>query len=203
MSNRLRILAVLAVSVIMLFSVALAAMADSNPTDVPPSHWAYKAVKLLIDKGYLQLYQDQTFQGDKPVDRYTMAVIVAKILGEIADGQVGTNKDDMALIKSLTNEFRDEFVGVNSKNNIYMKKLDDLLKEQIVIKEDQTQLTDEQLQLQKQAQQMVADIQSLRDENTKLRADVERLRVELATTKKQQNIYILIAIILGLVGAAK
>jgi ribosomal protein S8 len=199
MSNRLRILTVLVVLVVMLFTLALSVMADSNPTDVPSSHWAYKAVKLLIDKGYLQLYQDQTFQGDKPVDRYTMAIIVAKILNEIANGQVGTNKDDMALIKSLTNEFRDEFVGVNSKNNIYMKKLDDLLKEQTVIKEDTTRLTDEQLQLQKEGQQMITDIQSLRDENTRLRADLERLQVELKTTK----MYIWAAIILGLLGAAK
>jgi hypothetical protein len=203
MANRLRILAIFVVLIVMVFTLTLAVTAESNPTDVPPSHWAYKAVKVLIDKGYLQLYQDQTFQGDKPVDRYTMSVIVAKILSEIATGQVGTNKDDMALIKSLTNEFRDEFVGVNSKNNIYMKKLDDLLKEETVIKEDMTRLTDEQLQLQKQAQQMITDIQSIRDENVKLKADVERLRADLAATKKQQNIYILIAIILGLVGAAK
>lgn len=199
MSNRLRILAILFVLAVMLFTVALTVMADSNPTDVAPSHWAYKAVKVLIDKGYLQLYQDQTFQGDKPVDRYTMAIIVAKILNEIASGQVGTNKDDMTLIKSLTNEFRDEFVGVNSKNNIYMQKLDNLLKEQTVIKEDATRLTDEQLQLQTEVKQMIADIQSIRDENTKLRADVERMRAELDTTKK----YIWVAIILGLVGAAK
>jgi hypothetical protein len=199
MSNRLRILAILFVLAVMLFTVALTVMADSNPTDVAPSHWAYKAVKLLIDKGYLQLYQDQTFQGDKPVDRYTMAIIVAKILNEIASGQVGTNKDDMTLIKSLTNEFRDEFVGVNSKNNIYMQKLDNLLKEQTVIKEDATRLTDEQLQLQTEVKQMIADIQSIRDENIKLRADVERMRAELDTTKK----YMWVAIILGVIGAAK
>jgi S-layer homology domain. len=183
----------------MLFTITLSAMADSNPTDVPPNHWAYKAVKLLIDKGYLQLYQDQTFQGDKPVDRYTLAVIVAKVLNEIASGQVGTNKDDMALIKSLTNEFRDEFVGVNSKNNIYMTKLDNLNKEQTVMQDDITRLTDEQLQLQKEAQQMISDIQNLHDENVKLKADVERLRAELDTTKK----YLWVAIILGVLGVAR
>jgi septation ring formation regulator EzrA len=182
----------------MLFILAIPVMADSNPSDVPPSHWAYKAVKQLIDKGYLQLYQDQTFQGDKPVDRYTVAVIVAKILNEIANGQVGANKDDMALIKSLTNEFREEFVGVNSKNNIYMKKLDNLQKEQTVIKEDITKLTDEQLQFQKEAQQMISDIQSLRDENIKLKADVERIQAELNTTKR----YMWLAIILGVLGVA-
>jgi hypothetical protein len=184
----------------LLFVIALPVLAaDSNPSDVPPSHWAYKAVKSLIDKGYLQLYQDQTFQGDKPVDRYTLAVVVSKILNEIASGQVGTNKDDMALIKSLTNEFRDEFVGVNSKNNIYMKKLDSLDKEQTVMQDDITRLTDEQLQLQKEAQQLIADIQSIKDENTRLKADMERLRVQLDTTKK----YMWVAIILGLLGIAR
>jgi hypothetical protein len=203
MTNRSRILVIFVVLIVMLFTLTIAVMAESNPTDVSSSHWAYKAVKILIDKGYLQLYQDQTFQGDKPVDRYTLAVVVAKILNEIAAGQVGTNKDDVALLKSLTNEFRDELVGVSSKSNIFMKKLDDVLKEDKVIKEDMTRLTDEQMQLQKEAQQMVADIQNIRDENTKLKADVERLRVEIAATKKQQNLYILIAIFLGLVGAAK
>jgi archaellum component FlaC len=119
-------------------------------------------------------------------------------LNEIANGQVGANKDDMALIKSLTNEFREEFVGVNSKNNIYMKKLDNLQKEQTVIKEDITKLTDEQLQFQKEAQQMISDIQSLRNENIKLKADVERIQAELNTTKK----YMWLAIILGVLGVA-
>lgn len=199
MLNRLHIAVILLVLLALLFTIAAPSIAaDTNPSDVPPSHWAYKAVKLLIDKGYLQLYQDQTFQGDKPVDRYTLAVVVSKILNEIASGQVGTNKDDMALIKSLTNEFRDEFVGVNSKNNIYMKKLDSLDKEQTVMEDDITRLTDEQLQLQKEAQQMLSNIQSLQDENMKMKADMERLRAELDTTKK----YMWVAIILGLLGIA-
>ncbi len=200
MLNRFHVLVISLVLIGLIFTLALPVMAaDSNPSDVPPSHWAYKAVKSLIDKGYLQLYQDQTFQGDKPVDRYTLAVVVSKILNEIANGQVGTNKDDMALIKSLTNEFRDEFVGVNSKNNIYMKKLDNLDKEQTVIQDDITHLTDEQLQLQKEAQQMLADIQSLKDENIKMKADMERLRAQLDTTRK----YMWVAIILGLLGIAR
>lgn len=198
--NRFYSLLLMMVFISLLFGIAVPVMAaDSNPSDVPSSHWAYKAVKTLIDKGYLQLYQDQTFQGDKPVDRYTLAVIVSKILNEIAGGQVGTNKEDMALIKSLTNEFRDEFVGVNSKNNIYMKKLDNLSKEQTVMQDDITRLTDEQVQLQKEAQQMLADIQSIKDENMKLKADMERLRIELDTTRK----YMWAAIILGLLGIAR
>jgi hypothetical protein len=205
MSRGLRFTVIFLALAVMLFTITMSALADdnNNPADVPTNHWAYKAVKLLIDKGYLQLYQDQTFQGDKPVDRYTMAVIVAKILNEIASGQVGTNKEDMELIKRLTNEFRNEFVGVNSKNNIYMRKLDDLFKEQTVLKEDTTRLTDEQQQYRQEVQQMIADIKSLQDENVRLRADVERLRADYETTKKQQTIYIVAAFIVGFIGAVK
>jgi hypothetical protein len=62
-----RALCLMMVCLLMLLTanVALAA----NPTDVSPDHWAYQAVKTLIDKGYLQLYQDQTFEGNQPVDR--------------------------------------------------------------------------------------------------------------------------------------
>ena len=81
------------------FSTPVTYAASNNPVDVPADHWAYKAVKALIDKGYLQLYQDQTFQGDKPVDRFTLATVVAKVLNEIAIGQVGTSREDVMTLQ--------------------------------------------------------------------------------------------------------
>lgn len=203
MWNRARLVSIIFVTIVLLLLSARLVGADNTPTDVPTSHWAYKAVKLLIDKGYLQLYQDQTFQGDKPVDRYTLAVIVAKIMNEIASGQTGTSKEDIALIKSLSNEFRDELVGVSSKSNLFMKKMDEVLKEQKIIKEDLTRTNDEQGKLREEVQKMIADIQSLKDQNTKLKADLERLRADLESSKKQQTLYMIVAIVLGLYGAAK
>ncbi len=204
----------------MIFMMAQGVLAESNPSDVPPSHWAYKAVKLLVDKGYLQLYQDQTFQGDKPVDRYTLAIVVSKVLNEIAGGQVLTNKDDMDLLKRLFNEFQAELVSGNSKNNLIMRKLDQVTKDNQIIKEDLTntmanlqKLNADQLEYQKQArleaQQMLAEVdrlkarvQALEEENQRLRADIDQLRNDAEQTKKRQGAWLVVAIVLGLLGAA-
>lgn len=189
----------------------------NSPSDVPTSHWAYQAVKLMIDKGYLQLYQDQSFQGDKPVDRYTLAVVIFKILNEIAAGRVGSTQEDVELLRKLTNEYWSELVEMNIKGNQSSKRMESLSKQDQIFKEDLTQtmimaqkLTTEQILLQKEVQQMLTDIQTLstkvkqlEEENTRLKDDMARLRAEYEDTKNKQNRYLIAAIILGLVGAAK
>jgi type I site-specific restriction endonuclease len=262
MANRYKLVLGLICLLTMVFCFGQAVLAESNPADVPPSHWAYKAVKLLVDKGYLQLYQDQTFKGEKPVDRYTLAVIVAKILNEIATGKAGTNQGDMDLVKKLTNEYWNELVQVSSKNNLFVRKIDQVAKDNQVIKEDLTkntaqiqQLADDQAALQEQtaqhdadierlsadqetlqadvaqntaaiqkldedlaaqqkafqqqAQQIINDlqklaarVQKLEEENSRLHADIDRLRIENEQNRKKQNTLIIMAIVLGLVGAA-
>ena len=189
----------------------------NTPSDVSPSHWAYQAVKVMIDKGYLQLYQDQSFQGDKPVDRYTLAVVVSKILNEIAAGRIGSTKEDVELLRKLTNEYWSELVEMNIKGAQSTKRMESLSKQDQIFKEDLTQtmvmvqkLTAEQILLQKEVRQILDEFQTLgirvkqlEEENTRLKDDMARLRAEYDETKHKQNRYILAAIILGLVGASQ
>jgi hypothetical protein len=205
-------------TVILLLSVFSAvSIGANNPADVPPSHWAYQAVKLMIDKGYLQLYQDQSFQGDKPVDRYTLAVVISKILNEVAVGRVGSTKEDVDLLRKLTNEYWSELVEMNIKENRSSKRMESLSKQDQIFKEDLTQtmvlvqkLNAEQIALQKEAQRIIDEIraislrvQQLEEENSRLKNDLARLRSDYEETKQRQNLYIFAALILGLAGAAK
>lgn len=48
--------------------------------DVPPDHWAYQAVKRLVDAGLLDGYVGDGFRGDQVVTRYELAMIVSKLL---------------------------------------------------------------------------------------------------------------------------
>ncbi len=204
-SNRLKTM--LQISIILLCIIGLSRPAiAAEPEDVPPNHWSYKAVKLLVDKGYLQLYQDQTFQGDKPVDRYTLATIVAKILDEVASGQASINKDDMNLIAKVTNEYRSELIEAVRKVALFNKRADDLNKQDLIIKEDITKTQDEQNELQRQAQWILADllevkdrVAKLEDENAKLKAELEKVRADA----DQRKYFIYAALILGVWGIMK
>ena len=183
---------------------AWAAEAGTNPVDVSPNDPAYKAVKTLIDKGYLQLYQDQTFQGDKPVDRYTLALVVGKILDQIATGKVSTNKDDMALLQQLTNEYRDELTTAVRKVTTFNSRVDQLEKQGLINQEDTTATRDQQAALQKEAQQLQADllllsdrVQKLEEENAKLKVDLQQMKAE---NDQRQQYYIIAAVLLAFLG---
>jgi hypothetical protein len=199
-----RALCLMMVCLLMLLTanVALAA----NPTDVSPDHWAYQAVKTLIDKGYLQLYQDQTFEGNQPVDRYTLASVVAKILAEIASGSVGTTREDVKVLRSLTNELREELVKLIADTNTYAKRAEEMKRQDVVLKEDLIttnvsiqNLTVEQMRLQKEVKQMITDLSQVKDQVANLETEVAQLR----EANKRNKIFMIIAMILGLAGAAK
>ena len=79
-------------------------------SDVPADHWAYEGVQKLVQEGYLALYTDGTFQGQRPVDRYTLASVVGRLLVDIEKGQLGVTQEDLELLRTLSTEFRDELV---------------------------------------------------------------------------------------------
>ncbi|HEX3046114.1 MAG TPA: S-layer homology domain-containing protein [Bacillota bacterium] len=192
---RLTILAILTATLVIWAQPVLAATStttgnnitgNNTPADVTSSHWAYKAVKLLIDKGYLQLYQDQTFQGDRPVDRYTLASIVAKILIDSASGQTGINKDDLSILKSLINEFHAELITVIAQNNGQDKRLDGLEQQDVITNQELIEARAELLKLQNEVAQLKTQLQAL--------------ETELKDTKEKYRWYIIGAAIIGFLG---
>jgi len=49
-------------------------------SDLPQSHWAYNAVKLMVEKGIITGYPDRTFRPDNPVTRAEFARIMVVAL---------------------------------------------------------------------------------------------------------------------------
>ena len=47
--------------------------------DVPPTHWAYEAIRFANDNGLMQGYTDGTFRPDAPLTRAEAAVLIKKI----------------------------------------------------------------------------------------------------------------------------
>ena len=134
---------------VLLFTLGAAPVA-ANLSDVPSDHWAYHAVVTLVNKGYLAVYEDGTFQGSRPVDRYTLAVTLARILDDIEAGRVQGSMEDLTLIRELTTELTEELVAWYSDRAALEDKVSNA-ERMLVITEDrlnrvvtaQTQLQDE------------------------------------------------------------
>lgn len=109
-----RLVIALILALIMVASTAAVALtADPQIADVQPNHWAYQAVKKLVSEGYLGLYADNTFRGNQPVDRFTLAVVVSRLLGDTVAGKISMNQEDADLLRKLTGEFRQELVALS------------------------------------------------------------------------------------------
>jgi len=51
-----------------------------TPSDVPQDHWAYDAVRDLVEKGYLEGYADGRFLGNRTMTRYELATVIKRII---------------------------------------------------------------------------------------------------------------------------
>jgi hypothetical protein len=89
---------------------------SGNPfADVPTNSWAYQAVKALAADGLIEGYPNGKFEGNRPMTRYEMAVLVNravdKLEAQIAAGQK-QNAADIATLKKLVDEFGKELKAV-------------------------------------------------------------------------------------------
>ncbi len=95
----------LALAAVFAMSVAGTALAAPNAfADVPAKHWAYDSVSKLAKAGVISGYGDNTFQGDKTLTRYEIAVIVAKAMNNTDK----MNPETKATLDKLEAEFASE-----------------------------------------------------------------------------------------------
>ena len=111
---------VLAVSFCVSSLVALGASATATPfSDVPSNHWAYQAIQSLAADGLIDGYPDGKFKGDRPLTRYEMAVLVARVIAKLqANGAGYASKSDLDKLQKLIDALKDELdsLGVRVTN---------------------------------------------------------------------------------------
>ena len=112
-----------ALALALLAGVAFAgppARATATPlADVPSNHWAYQAIQSLSADGLIDGYPDGSFNGDRPLTRYEMAVIVARVIAKIEATGAGTaSKTDLDKLQKLIAALKDELdaLGVRVTN---------------------------------------------------------------------------------------
>jgi len=97
--------------------VALAGVPGRAPAtpfaDVPANHWAYAAIQSLAADGLIDGYPAGSFKGDRPLTRYEMAAIVARVIAKIEATGAGTaSKTDLDNLQKLIAALKDELDGL-------------------------------------------------------------------------------------------
>lgn len=67
------------ISMLVLILCVLLSSAAAQP-DIPSQHWAYDAVKQLVERGILKGYPDGLFRGSHPLSRYELAHSLRELL---------------------------------------------------------------------------------------------------------------------------
>lgn len=101
MKKKALIAAILAATTL---STATAFAAENPFNDVPADHWSYDALAMLAKDGVIEGYGDGTFQGDKLMNRYEMAEIVAKAAEKYGTAAL----KDKGVINKLEREYAQE-----------------------------------------------------------------------------------------------
>jgi len=110
---------VLFLLLIIIFSFATKA---EEIEDISEDHWAYESVTTLIDRGYISLYEDDTFRGNEKISRYEVAVIIARMLEDVQTGDTEINEADANELRKLSLEFQDELVEIAKKQEDLFEK---------------------------------------------------------------------------------
>lgn len=105
---------VLAVAIAVMFISVLVVQA-SPFKDVPESHWAYKEVRKLVDKGIVKGLPGGTFKGEKRVSRYHLAVMLDRALERIESSGETLTPADSKVMGKLVAEFGKELALLGVK----------------------------------------------------------------------------------------
>jgi S-layer homology domain len=89
-------------------------------SDVPANHWAYEYIQSLAADGVIDGYPDGKFKGDRPLTRYEMAVVVARVIAKLQENQgpKGPSREDLDKLQKLIDSLKDELdaLGVRVTN---------------------------------------------------------------------------------------
>ncbi|AFZ66678.1 S-layer homology domain-containing protein [Deinococcus peraridilitoris] len=106
----MKLKALLALTVTLTLGVAAAQGTSTTTTqaptlsDVPAGHWAADAVSRLVSEGVILGFPDGTFRGNENLTRYQAAVIIARVLDQIAQGNVQVEGDTMTSLQNAVQE---------------------------------------------------------------------------------------------------
>lgn len=101
-----------------LIGLALAASAAAAPLFPDPSeqHWARDAVAALAARGLVEGYPDGTFKGDRTASRWELALLVARLLARLEQGEISlASRNDLETVRQLADSLHEELNSLGAR----------------------------------------------------------------------------------------
>ncbi|MGM0420727.1 MAG: S-layer homology domain-containing protein [Bacillota bacterium] len=155
-----RIILAVSISLVMLLTLSLNVGAVEIE-DVPEDHWAYESVQTLVERGYISLYEDDTFAGSNRVSRYELAHVIANLLEDIHVGETEIEEEDVDLLRQLSLEFRNELVDVAEDMELFEERVAELEEESVVQGEEVASIYESMSEVEMEVTNIIDEIARL------------------------------------------
>ncbi len=172
--------AVLLILCLLLAPISIARGAEIQ--DLDEDHWAYDIVQDLVEKGFLSLFDDDTFRGERELTRLEMAEVIARILEHIEQREVALTGADLRNLRELTIEFREELVELTQEKQIFADRIEELEKFRQIQEEDMAILVE-------RIEGELAQIDGIRDEVQNLERLVDTLIDQIIVMSEEDARY--------------
>lgn len=148
--------------IIFVFVTSLSPIQAVEIEDVPEDHWAYESVNKLVERGYMSLYDDDTFAGANRISRFELAEILANLLEDLEEGMMEMEEDDIDLLRELSIEFRDELVEIAGDLDLFQERIDELEEEHMIQGEDLAEMYEGMEEMEREIKEIIDEIAELR-----------------------------------------
>lgn len=101
-----------------LLTVLSVGFGSAQFSDVPAGHWAREAVERIAQRGLITGFPDGTFRGNQNLTRYQAALIIDRLLQQLAQQQPGAapapsiSEEDLAAIRNAVQELAAELAAL-------------------------------------------------------------------------------------------
>lgn len=184
-----------------LATTQIASAKEVEIKDMGQSNWAYKAVQKMVQRGYLALYEDETFRGSLPVSREVFAAALSKLIDQIESGEIGAGSGDAGDLRKSLNEFKKEISDYESRTKVVGDRIAEIERGHSITDKS---LTDTVVDTRKgfdqaasERERLSRDLGILNDDLKTLNAELEKERKARKSAQTMAWIGILGAVVIG------
>lgn len=88
---------------------------EAFPTDVPQGSSTYDMVEMFVQRGYIDLYEDNTFRGEETVSRYSLVTVLSRMLDDLKGGSNLMLVDELLGMRRLVSDIRIKVDDISSR----------------------------------------------------------------------------------------